>query len=161
MRVIWIDPGETVGWVIAQVTDEPSGWHLDVLDYGSTKLKRFALALLDGAHKYDVIGYETYVIQPAKLAMHAGSTVPTLQLIGMIRLAFWNAQLSGKRYGAKIVEQPPLAKSKGRGAAKLHLSDELNAAIQDALEGAHDDGHHGDALLHLAAWFHDYTTGAA
>lgn len=168
MRVIWIDPGETVGWATAEVHlagSNPDDLYcppprLEVLDYGNTKLKRFALALLDGAHKYDVIGYEEYLIRADAFHAHAGKDCPTLQLVGMIRLAAWHAQRRPQHSGTpvgtgpKLVTQDPGKKSKGRGAAKLHLSTDIQEAIAEGLEGPHDDGHYADALLHLAAWFH-------
>jgi len=170
MKVIWIDPGETVGWATAEVypghaydperpTDAVVPASLKVLDYGNTKMKRFCLALLDGAHKYGVIGFETYTIRADRLRMHAGSTVPTLQCVGAIRLAAWEAQREAALGGPKLLEQEPNRQSRGRGAAKLYFSDDIQAAIAHADENPHDEGHYASALLHLAAWYHDYLEG--
>jgi hypothetical protein len=155
MRVIWIDPGETVGWATAEVT--PLTKTLRVLDYGNTKMKRFCLALLDGARKYDIIGFETYTIRPDSFRIHVGSTVPTIQCVGAIRLAAWAAQrwFHGEP-GPKIVEQDPNKQSKGRGAAKLYFDAEVQESIHWADANKHDEGHYASALLHLAAWYHDY-----
>jgi hypothetical protein len=160
--VIWIDPVETVGWATAEVDhpcDEGLPRTLDVLDYGNMRMKRFCLALLDGAYKYDVIGFETYTIRADRLRLHAGSTVPTLQCVGGIRTATWAAQR--QRPTIKLLEQEPNAQSRGRGAAKLHFSPEVLEAISWADANKHDEGHYASALLHLAAWYHDYQKGTA
>jgi hypothetical protein len=166
MRVIWIDPGETVGWVTALVIAHPPAldgpkWDSrrepKVLEYGNTKLKTFALALLDGAEKYDLIGFETYRVRGGAEGARAnvGSTVPTLQLVGMIRLAAWVAQRRRGDGLPKIAEREPLTKTGGRGAARLHAPPDIQDVIEEALAGQHDDGHYGDAMLHLYGWYHD------
>jgi hypothetical protein len=152
VRVIWIDPGETVGWATADVRDAK----LEVLDYGNTQLKRFALTLLDRAHAYDLIGFERYVVEgsPRGLAANVGSDVPTLQLVGQIRLAAWNAQRERKDGFPQLHDRTPRSKSGGLGALKLHAPPEIKEAVAEALSGKHDDGHYGDALIHLYGWYH-------
>jgi len=160
MKVIWIDPGETVGWATAEVTlstdysaDEPQ---LEVLDYGNTKMKRFCLSLLNSTEEYGVIGFETYTIRPDTFRIHVGSTVPTLQCVGAIRLAAWAHQARLIGAGPRILEQDAGKQSRGRGAAKLYFSDDVQAAISYADANKHDEGHYASALLHLASWYHDY-----
>jgi len=162
MKVLWIDPGERVGYATAEVgkiilndggSEKPT---LDVLTWGISSLKPFALLLLKRAQDYDVVGLETYHIRPDKLRAHAGSDVPTLQLVGMIKLACWDAQAKRTDGGPRIVEQPAARQTKGWGAANLHASPDILDVIQEAqYDLSHDEGHHGSALLHLFSWFHD------
>lgn len=154
MKVIWIDPGETVGWATAVVTTGTRGSKLEQVEWGMTKLKPFALKLLDRASSYDIIGYETYTIRPDRLRAHAGSTVPTLQLVGMIRLATWAACVDND-FCPQLIAQAPGKQSAGMGAATLYFDKRTQAALREALDGPHSEGHHGSALLHLAAWYHD------
>ena len=152
MKVIWIDPGETVGWATFRVdTKAPS---IELLDYGNTKLRPFAMKLLEVAHEYDWICFETYAIRADKLKQHAGSTVPTLQLVGMIRLAQWEGQRRNGTGFPQLDEQDPGFKKRGYGAMKLWLPGEIEL-VDEALAGRHDDGHFGDAVMHAAAWFHE------
>lgn len=155
-RAIWIDPGENVGWATFEATRDPKLEHgvaLKVVDYGNNRLRTFATKLLKSADKYDVIGFETYTIRPDKLRIHAGSTVPTLQLVGMIRLAAWAAQERRGDGFPLIDEQDTGHKKRGLGAMRLWLPEYVEVA-EEALAGPHDDGHFGDALMHGAAWFH-------
>ena len=110
------------------------------------------LARWDGMDLY-------HTIRADRLRMHAGSTVPTLQCVGAIRLAAWEAQREAALGGPKLLEQEPNRQSRGRGAAKLYFSDDIQAAIAHADENSHDEGHYASALLHLAAWYHDYLEG--
>lgn len=161
MRVLWIDPGESVGWATAtlgQVAAPESPWHIGDIEWGIEKLKPFALRLLERAGDYDVIGFERYIIHGGRdLAAHLGTDVPTLQLVGMIRLAAWRAQQQRSDGSPQILWQDPSAKNKGKGAARHLFPVEIQQVIADALTGPHDEGHHGDALLHLAAWYYDLT----
>lgn len=152
MKVIWIDPGETVGWVTANVSTihQPS---FEIEEFGMDSMQTFSLNLLHHADEYDYIGFETYTIRPDKLRAHAGSDVPTLQQVGMIRIALWEGQrLRGDGF-PQIVDQDPGYKTKGQGAMKLFFTPTEIAAVKEGLAGKHDDGHYADAMLHLAAWW--------
>lgn len=155
MNWLWIDPGETVGWARGTVhTDgnlEDQGF--EVQDYGQNKSKTFLLTLLENATNYDIVGYETYNITSAKLQAHLGSNVPTLQVIGGIRLAVWAAQARSGLGFPRIETQRPSQKRTGMAAAQVHVP-ELVPVLKAALAGEHDDGHYGDAILHAIAWYH-------
>lgn len=155
MKVLWSDPGERVGWAIFEVSNLGPKPKLELDVYGIMEMQDFALWLLDHAAEFDLIGFETYAIRMDKLLQHAGSDVPTLQLVGMIRLAVWRARQQTKTLWPELVEQSPGIKKKGLGAVRIWLPGALEI-VQEALNDvAHDDGHHGDAILHGAAWFHE------
>jgi hypothetical protein len=111
MKWLWIDPGETVGWQTGLVlgTEEP---RLQLLDHGNTASQPFLLTLLTAAVKYDLIGYESYQIRQDKAQAHVGSHVPTLQVIGGIRLCAW-AQLPDGG-GAACDSRRPYGRSRRR-----------------------------------------------
>jgi hypothetical protein len=169
VKTLWIDPGENVGWAKMDVHPAGLGYYagengdeggcrpmhtLELVDYGNTKMQAFALNLRRTAAQYDVIGFEPYYIDPSKLLAHAGSDVPTLQLVGMIRLAVWEAQAERKDGRPRIEESPRTRKTRGLGAVRLYLPD-FTDIVLEALHGPHDDGHYGDAILHGAAWYYD------
>lgn len=162
IRWHWADPGETVGWASGRVLgpEDRSGrgakdlaMYLVVDDYGQDPAKEYVKKLLYVAPTLDLIGYESYNITQAHAQDHVGSDVPTLQVIGMIRLAAWQGQWANASGFPLIVDQPPKEKRTGMASAKLWAPD-LVPVIADALAGPHDDGHYGDALLHAIAWFH-------
>lgn len=149
-RILAIDPGERVGWARAEAyEDTMAGCHLlDLEGHGITPLKDFAVKLYEVAGTYDTIIYEPYRIAGDKrrLYAHIGSDVPTLQLIGMIRLCGWlNPSI-------KLVSSGTGRKSAGRKYAAAELP-EISEKIEAALATDHDSGHDGDALMHLAAYF--------
>lgn len=149
MRFMAIDPGNTVGW--ATGTMDSGG--MVIAEYGQDKSKTFLLNLVRDGHEYDYIIYEGYTIRAKDLQAHLGSQVPTLQVIGGIRLAAWLAQ--GRRFDGfpKLKEQPATKKRTGMAAAQIH-AEALVPLIAAALSGPHDDGHYGDALLHAVAYYH-------
>lgn len=161
MKWLWLDPGETIGWARGMVSDEiqdPDGTvvaapHLFVEEWGQHKSRTFLLSLAERADNYDVVGYENYTIRADKWSAHVGTAVPTLQVIGGIRLAVWLAQIRSGTGFPQLVEQAPRDKGTGMASAKIHVP-ELVPVIADALSGPHDDGHYGDAILHAVRWFH-------
>jgi len=152
--ILAIDPGEQVGWATAIISrrlpDEPKRYALRVESHGITPLKDFAIKLHEAAGKYDTIVYEPYRVEMGKRgrSANANSTVPTLQLVGMIRLCAW---LNPK---VKLVSSGTNRKSTGRKVAAA-LFPEISAKIEEALASSHDSGHDGDALMHLVAYFHE------
>lgn len=138
-RILAIDPGERAGWAIGEVN---TAHELNVTDHGIAELKPFALKLFEVAGTYDTIVYEQYRIAADKAWEHVGSDVPTLQLIGMIRLCAW-------RYpDVSIVWQDRNKKSTGVKVATPQI-----AEILGRMPTTHDDAHDGDALMHLSFYY--------
>jgi hypothetical protein len=157
MKWLWIDPGETVGWQTGLVlgTEEP---RLQLLDHGNTASQPFLLTLLTAAVKYDLIGYESYQIRQDKAQAHVGSHVPTLQVIGGIRLCAWEARRKRLDGFPRLVDRLPREKKTGLLAMPNYLTEEEQRAIRGALTGDHEDGHWADASLHAVAWHHHNLT---
>jgi hypothetical protein len=148
VKVLAIDPGERAGYATASVTFPADGGSLlEVQTHGIAFLKDMALALYHKRKDYDVIIYEDYRIAPAKLRAHQGSNVPTLQLVGMIRLCAWlNPQ-------AKLVcQQPAVKATANKVIATNPVFTDIAQRINNA-PAAHDDSHDTDALRHLAHWY--------
>lgn len=154
-RVIAIDPGERVGWAHGVMYAHGEARHPDQVDpdpgceltgHGITPLKDFAMKFHEVAGKYDTVIFEPYRIAAGKFKAHVGSDVPTLQLVGMIRLSCW---LNPK---VKVVSSGPGNKATGRKYAAAHLP-EISQIIEAALATDHDSGHDGDAVMHLVNYF--------
>ena len=154
MRVIAIDPGESFGLAVANVTDA-----LRVEHFGIVKAKRFLLGFYEFAHDFDFVIYERYTVRADKLEANVGTSVPTLQYIGMIRFCAWQAQLRRGDGRPTLVDQAPSLQTKGIGAAKVLSPGEYYPIIKDGYDGPHDEGHHASALAHLFAWYYDLTLG--
>lgn len=145
MRVLAVDPGERVGWAVGNCildTGTTPDTRLEVEDHGIHFLKDFALAadLAIRNGKYDYVVVEPFRIRPEKAKSFIGNDMPTIQLIGMLRLACW---VSGTPY----VESPPSNKTTARMSLR-HGGDDIAARLAK-LPKSHDDAHDGDALLHL------------
>lgn len=155
MRVLAIDPGEMVGWAhgtisrVHQQSSDPAAplttHTLELTGHGISSLKDMAMAVYSKAGDYDVIVYETWRLRASKAQTFIGNDFPTVQLIGMIRLAAWVA-------GTKLVDQGPGIKTTAEKSMKSMRPD-LWEIVEPALKGRHDDGHHGDAILHLHHYF--------
>lgn len=142
MKVLAIDPGERAGYATGHIEDG----RLELLTYGIADLKTMALKTHEVAGDYDVLVIESYRISANHVKHHIGSEVPTLQLIGALRLCAWlNPRV-------KLVTQGPATKT----TADRIMPTELQAVI-DAAPAAHDDAHHTDAIRHLAFyWWKNY-----
>ncbi len=138
MRLLAIDPGERVGWAHA----DAEARELRFTGHGITTLREMAVALHDRFADYDVVIMESYTIQPDKARAHIGSSVPTLQFIGMVRLMAW------LNPGTKLVLQAPRCKSDAM-RSMVHAPADLRGFVDRALASAHDSGHDGDAAMHL------------
>lgn len=151
MRVLAIDPGERVGWAHGEiVVPDPRSItqffpHLVLTGHGITPYKDFALKLHGVAGDYDVIVYETFRLQASKAKELIGDDFPTVQFIGMVRLCAWLAS-------TKLQYQGPAIKETAIRSMKS-LRPDLWEIVEPALSGRHDDGHHGDAILHLHHYF--------
>jgi hypothetical protein len=144
-RILVIDPGERVGYCVAQII-EPKGYspRLEIESHGISALKDFAMKLAEVFPTYDTVVYETYRIAADKVKQHIGSDVPTLQLIGMIRLLGWLYP------EVKLVPQGPELKKTGVKFANARLEDV--AELLGRMPKTHDDAHDGDAVMHAAAY---------
>jgi hypothetical protein len=134
VRVLAIDPGEKCGYATGEITDGK----LELLTYGIADLKDMALKTHEVISNYDVLVVESYRISATHVKHHIGSDVPTLQVIGALRLCAW---LNPK---VRIVMQAPAIKS----TANATMPPELQKII-DAAPKAHDQAHHTDAIRHL------------
>ncbi len=149
-RILAIDPGEKVGWATAlswpATTDAEA--RLEVLTYGITGLKDFALTLDQRFQNYDQVIYETWRLRGAAARHLIGNDMQTSQLIGMIRFLGW------KHTDVKLTGQGPQIKA----TALKTIPDELRTLI-DGAPAAHDEAHYADALLH--AWHAHWRTHIA
>lgn len=135
-RVLSLDPGERVGW--ARATVAPDGSWTD-LRHGITPLRDMALAVHAQADQYDYIVFEDWRLYPAQAKSMIGNTFPSVQFIGMVKLAAWVA-------GTKLVTQGAKVKETADKAMKA-INPELYATVTKSV--AHDSGHDQDALRHL------------
>lgn len=149
LKVLALDPGERVGWATGWIyTEGPS--ELRVENHGITQLKPMALKVHEVAGDYDLIIYETFRLRPASAKQLIGSDFPTVQFIGMVRLAAWLA-------GTKLVSQGPSIKATADKVIPVQYPD-IDARIK-ALPASHDESHDGDALRHLAFYHFDRYVG--
>jgi hypothetical protein len=146
VRVLALDPGERVGWATG-VIDTGAEPFLEVSNHGISFLKDMALKLHEVAGNYDVIVYETWRLRPNKAKAFIGNEFLSSQFIGMVRLCCW------LNPGVKIVPQGPNTKSTADRYIAHHQPD-IQRRL-DAMPKAHDDGHDGDALRHLAFYYYD------
>ena len=139
LRILALDPGERVGWARAVVAPDGS-W--SELRHGITPLKDMALAVSKA--DYDVIVCEDWRLRPATARNFIGSSFPSVQFIGMVRLCCWLSN-------TKLVMQ---------GADTKSTADKTMAQLWPAMyekvsaSRAHDDAHDMDAIRHL--WFYTY-----
>lgn len=149
MRVLSLDPGESVGWARADI-NEAGEWS-DVR-HGITPLRDMAIAVHDkvsgpdgGPHGdggYELVVIEDWSLFPDMAKTFIGSRFPAVQFIGAVKLACWVS-------GTKLVIQQP-AQKKPTLAAMKKLDPDLYAKVTRGVR--HDDGHDLDALIHLFRW---------
>jgi hypothetical protein len=156
LRVLAIDPGERVGWARADVA--PDGEWSDVR-HGITAMQPMALKchLMITQGSYDLVVMESWTLYPHMAKSMVGSTFPTVQFIGAIKLALWQwPKTKLVTQGAGVIHSreglPPAMR------AMRKLRPELFELVQTPV--AHDDGHDLDALSHLFAytWRHIIAT---
>jgi hypothetical protein len=156
MRVLALDPGDKVGWARADVADDGS-W-ID-LRHGITPLRDMALAIaesLDIAYgwngyddckshtNYDLIVIEDWRLYPQMAKTMVGSSFPSVQFIGMVKLCCWLSSTKLVTQGASIKTTADKTMAK--------LRPELYEMVTQSL--AHDSAHDLDAIRHL--WFHTW-----
>lgn len=151
MRVLALDPGERVGWARADIADDGS-W--SDLRHGITPLRDMAVAvhrsLVDATWQdvhpavYDVVVMEDWRLYPGNAKSMVGSSFPSVQFVGMVRLCCWLS-------GTKLVMQGAVTKKTADKTA-ARLRPDLYELVTRPI--SHDDGHDQDALRHL--WFYTY-----
>lgn len=140
-RLLAIDPGELVGWAVGSTAQ--SG-ELALARHGITPLKDFAVKLADAFSSYDVVVYEKYGL--VKSRNREGSEMPTIQLIGMIRLLSW------LNPDVELVKQSPsLKRTADKVIGASDATDFKNLIARES--GVHDDAHDIDAIRHLYYWW--------
>lgn len=156
-RVLALDPGDRVGWARADVAED--GTWTD-LRHGITPLREMAFAIdealdthshpdyPDDCCQYDVVVCEDWRLYPDKAKDFIGSTFPSVQFVGMVRLCVWQSS-------AKLVMQGANTKKTADKAMKVCMPD-LYAKV--TTPRAHDDAHDMDALRHLFFWTFQHTT---
>jgi hypothetical protein len=147
MRIMAIDPGEKVGWATCEYSEPKIGGVMlkrDTLKHGITDLKSFALRIAEVYPLYDVVVMESFRLSAAKARELSGSTLPTVQFIGMIRLLSWQ--------NPKVMfeEQGPSTKKTALKTMQKGMPKWYEFCTQP---GAHDETHDQDAVMHLWHWF--------
>lgn len=152
-RVLALDPGEKVGWARADIA-ENGDW--TNLRHGITPLRDMVLAVhaaltINCEHydppldpTYDVIVIEDWRLRPDKAHSMIGSSFPSVQFIGAVRLCCWVS-------GTKLVTQQPSERNLANKPMKA-LRPDLYELVTKPI--SHDDGHDQDALKHL--WFYTW-----
>lgn len=147
MRVMAIDPGEKIGWATCELCVR-KGYGMGIapttMKHGITDLKSFALRIAKVFGDYDVVIMESWRLSAAHARELTGSTLPTVQFIGMLRLLSW------QNPKVRFVEQSPATKRTG-----LKVVGQISKSWAEFVNepGAHDDTHDHDAVVHLAYWY--------
>lgn len=157
VRVLALDPGDKVGWARADVADD--GTWTD-LRHGITPLRDMALAIhsaldlhagvmchddednQDPNPDYDLIVMEDWRLYPHMAKQMIGSSFPSVQFIGMVRLCCWMS-------GTKLVVQGASIKKTADKTLRANRPD-LYEMVTTAR--THDDAHDTDAIRHLWHW---------
>jgi hypothetical protein len=152
LRVLALDPGERVGWARADV--DPAGNWSD-MRHGITPLRDMALSMNralvrvpEHGPSYDLVIIEDWRLYPHMAQSMVGSSFPSVQFIGMVKLCCWLS-------GTKLVTQGASIKSTADKTMKV-LRPELYEIVTRPV--AHDAGHDQDALRHLFFWTYRNTS---
>jgi len=98
MLILALDPGETTGYVVAEI---------DGLDYDIKISGQFPnWQMLEALITYwlpDRIIYEAFYLSPQIAKYKTRSTLPTVEVIGVLKFLAW-------QYSTPLVAQPPSAK---------------------------------------------------
>jgi hypothetical protein len=138
VRALALDPGERVGWARADIHPDGS-W--ENVHHGITPLRDMALKIHDAITDYDLVIMEKWVLYPHMAHQFHGSSFPSVQFVGMVKLCCWVNNIKLVMQGAAI-----------KKIADKTMSEELRKKVTRA--GAHDDLHDMDALRHL--WFYTW-----
>lgn len=150
MRVLALDPGDSVGWARADIAAD--GTWTD-LRHGITPLKEMALnvdAKVAVLHCYDTVICERWALFATHAKRLIGSEIPSAQFIGAVKLSCWKS-------GTPLVMQDVRHVNSNRPgilapaeASMKKLRPELFAMVTQP--GAHDDQHDLVAIKHLWLW---------
>lgn len=126
-RVLSFDPGETTGWVYQDIDK--------IIDFGQAK---GLTELIEVCSKFegitDHVVIEDYIILDKKARSHAGSRVPTIQMIGYLKAwAITNTSHEPTMY-----------------AARMKNIQQMQTGMKPI--GAHKDNHWVDAYNH-GRWY--------
>jgi hypothetical protein len=138
-KVLALDPGDRVGWARADVADDGT-W--TEFRHGITPLRDMATAVYYVKKRYDVMVCEDFRLYPQMARSLVGSSFPSVQFIGMVRLCCWLADIEFVLQGARAKEMAD------RSMKKL-CPDLYNLVTTPR---AHDDAHDHDAIRHLWTW---------
>lgn len=154
MRVLALDPGEKVGYARADVDTATGEW--TDFRHGITPLKDMALAVYDalvwhdyttempGEPRYDLVIMEDWRLRPVEAKTLIGSSFPSVQFIGMCKMACWLANVPFVMQGASL----KVTADKTMKALRPELYDLVTRPV------SHDNGHDLDAIRHL--WIHTF-----
>lgn len=156
MRVLALDPGDRVGWARADVADdgEWSGFR-----HGITPLKDMALAIHDatgsndffrGESSYDLIVVEDWRLYPQQAKTMIGSSFPSVQFIGMVRMCCWLSGTKLVMQGASLINSNDPTRESTADRSMKALWPEMYEFVSRPIR--HDDGHDLSAIKHLWIW---------
>ena len=127
MLILTIDPGETTGYVVA----EADGLDYDIKISGQFPNWRLFESLIR-SYLPDVIVYEAFYLSPQIAKYKTRSTMPTVEVIGVLKYLAWKCTTS------LIVQSPSI-----KYAADLELPRRVKGV---------SGPHARDALRHLIAY---------
>lgn len=152
MRVLALDPGQRVGWAMADTVvrgQEPAELH--ILGHGIWPLRDAALEVHDlvvDQNTIDAVVYETWLLTARGAKVLVGDDMQSSQFIGAVRLCCWlNPRV-------KVTPQPARRDRPYRRSLTCgHPAAQDVLARLERLPKSHDESHDGSALQHLWDWF--------
>lgn len=127
--------GDQVGWARADVSEDG----ISELRHGITPLWEMADTIDARGDEYDVFVIEDWRLYATHAKTMIGSTFPSVQFIGAVKLV-------ARRYGVKVVMQGASIKRVADARLKVDRPDIYDLVTREV---AHKDGHDQDALRHL------------
>lgn len=158
MRVLALDPGERVGWAYANINPKTGAW--EDFAHGILELKPCAMEVYGMCRNgdswadipvggVDLIVMEEWALYANKANEMIGSTFPSVQFIGMVKLSAWLG-------GVPVIMQGARKQNQARKSMPPRHPD-LWKLVEAGERRAHDDSHDMSAILHLWAWTFDHT----
>ena len=121
MLILAIDPGETTGYVVA----ETDGLDYDVKISGQFPNWRGIEALIT-YWLPDTVVYEAFYLSPSIAKYKARSTMPTVEVIGVLKYLAW-------QHSIPLVAQPPSVKYVAATDLPRHVAGVTGPHARDAL----------------------------